>query len=95
MDIRTEAQQAFERLPEWKRNLIGHDAAAVLRTAQNLRIKDGLIDGAIPAALKQHGITSRNDNEQQAYREFLTNAFLFGDEAIASRRAKKEKGAQQ
>ena len=77
MDIRVEARKAIEKLSEAQRGLVRDtDAAAVLRTAASLRTSDGLLDNAIPEALKQHGILERTEKEKQAYREFLVNAFL-------------------
>ncbi len=92
-----ETTKALEGLSASDRALIGHDAPAVVRTAINLRTKDGLTDGAIDKALDAHAISARGEKTQQAYRNLLLHVFVFGTKAAeeASRRIEARKEALQ
>ena len=80
-DVPTEARIALENLSDDQRRRIGPDAAAVIRTALQLRTGDGLIDDTIKRAFETHGIDRRGPEEQRAYRFLLTAMFTFGPEA--------------
>ena len=80
-DLFLEGTRALGRLPLSHTRLLRDDWFDVVRTAENIRIKDGLIDNTIPQTLRKCGIEARSPNEKSAYHHLLMQLYLFGTEA--------------
>lgn len=95
-ELFVEASKALNALPLGSQKLLRDDWFDVVLKVESIRTKDGIIDGAIPLALRQCGIESRSAKELEAYRRLLMELYLFGAEAkrkSAERRSIERGGA--